>query len=117
MATRSNFMLLFQSMLLTTTTLLQNNPKPLVPISLFFILGLITCCVWLCLNCRTRAIDDAAFAKLRETDPTRVKTFMTKIDDNWVLRRFSVTFLMTYPFPVLIGFTWAVLLYYTYIGQ
>ncbi len=104
LSTRGSLMLVFQSMLLAAVAALESKIPGLHTVWWFQLLGLATCSIWLYMNVLTALAEGHIWAKLLECDP-RVKALSD-------MRRGlgSITWLMAYPLPILLGAAWAMLL-------
>jgi hypothetical protein len=105
LSTRGSLMLVFQSMLLTAMAALHTKVPSIHTLWWFQLLGVATCCIWLYMNVLTALAEGHIWRKLMECDP-RVKALSD-------MRRGlgSITWLMTYPLPILLGGIWAMLLF------
>jgi len=108
-ATRSNFLLVFQSMLFAAIASIADKTT-YIPQWLLLGLGLLSSVVWLYLNLLTNTVSKAAFAKLNNLDD-RINDVMENRKKNFLLSFGSVSWLMVYPFPLLTGIVWTVLLW------
>ena len=109
-ASRGNFLLVFQSMLLGAIAGIADK-QTFIPLWLLLIFGLITLIVWLWLNALTYVISETAFNTLVEVDE-RIKKIMLSRKSNWFLRNGSTSFIMSFVFSILTTLVWSVLLFY-----
>ena len=108
-ASRGNFLLVFQSMLFGAVAALADK-ETFIPLWLLIGLGLATSIAWLYLNWLTNVIGEGALKKLRGID-NRVDSVLRVRDNNVLLRHGSVSWMMAFLFPIMTGIVWAVLLY------
>lgn len=87
-ASRSNFLLVFQSMLFTAVTSIADK-NTFIPIWLILALGFITSVVWAYLNWLTYVVNEHVFDKLIKID-TRMKEIMTARESHSLLKKGSV---------------------------
>lgn len=113
-ATRSNFLLVFQSMLFAATAALAVSEKETYfPSSLLIVLGLISSGVWLVLNWATVVVAREALKELSESEDSdiRINSLFDSIKRKKpVYRLVSTDWIMVWVFPTITGVTWAVLL-------
>ena len=109
-ATRSNFLLVFQSMLFAAVTNISNPAATFIPLWLMLSLGFLTSVVWLYLNVLTNQIFKAAMNKVKKEDERMEALLKESRQGNFLLEKGKVSSLMTYPFPVLTGTVWVILL-------
>ena len=113
MATRSNFLMVFQSMLFAATASLINKAT-YIPQWLLICLGLISSILWLYLNMLTNTVSKAAFEEANAID-NRLDKIMKSREKVTLLKIGSNSWIMTYPFPILTTFAWLIFLH-NYIG-
>jgi hypothetical protein len=109
LATRSNFLLVFQSMLFGAVASLADK-KTFVPIWLLIVLGFSTSIVWLYLNWLTSVVSEAALSRLANVDSRIDDIFIQKKRKNIFYRRGSISWMMTWLFPLLTGSVWLMIL-------
>lgn len=110
--TRSNFLLVFQSMLFAAAAVadISDSRTVLIPIWLIILLGFSSSSVWLYLNILTNQRFKIAIEKLKEKD-ARMKELLERCHEgNFFLKHGKVSTLMTYPLPILTGTAWLILL-------
>ena len=105
LTSRGNFMLFFQSMLLTTVAILHGKIPRFEATSYLLVLGFLTAVLWLYVNFLTRLLETRAWAKLLELD-YRVKEL-----DEARKGLLSIPLVMAYPLPFLLGALWVFLLF------
>ncbi len=108
-ATRCNFLLLFQSMLFAAVTKLADKAT-YIPQWLILSLGLLSSVVWLYINISTNVIFRAAIEHLTDKDD-RLQETLNNSSEDFLHKIQRISWLMVYPFPVLTGIAWAILLY------
>lgn len=108
-ATRSNFLLVFQSMLFAAVSISNGNTS-FIPTWLIISLGLLSSVVWLYLNILTNQIFKNSIKKLKEKDDRMNELLARSRDGNFLLKHGKVSTLMTYPLPILTGIAWLYLL-------
>jgi hypothetical protein len=108
-ASRSNFLLVFQSMLFSAVASIADK-QTFIPMWLLLTFGLLTSITWFYLNWLTYVVNERVFDKLVEMDE-RLKEIMKSRDSHWLLRKGSVSFIMSFVFPFLTGIVWIILLW------
>jgi hypothetical protein len=109
-AARSNYMLIFQSMLFSAMAILEGKEKPVSYVKILAVLGLLTSIVWLYTNAVSRFSDEFLWKKLEEND-ARIKESLDARRKVLLYRNASVSFLTAYPFPALMILAWSYLLW------
>lgn len=109
-ASRSNFLLVFQSMLLGTVASIADR-QTFIPLWVLLLFGLIISIVWFYLNALTYVVSEVAFNSLTGMDD-RVRKIVHSRERNWLLKKGSTSFIMSFIFPILTEFVWAILLCY-----
>jgi hypothetical protein len=107
-ATRSNFLLVFQSMLFGAVASLADK-KTFIPIWLLIVLGFLTSVVWLYMNWLTSVVGEAALDRLKGAD-SRIDDIFIQQKTNIFYRRGSISWMMTWLFPLLSGIVWLIIL-------
>ena len=108
-ASRGNFLLVFQSMLFGAVASLADKDT-FIPVWLLIALGLATSVTWLYMNWLTSVVGDEALVKLKDVDPRLHELFEQKKGESVVYRVGSISWIMTWVFPLLTGIVWATLL-------
>ncbi len=106
---RGNFLLIFHSMLFSTAASVADK-ETFIPISLIITLGLISSIIWLYLNYLTYVVAEEAFSQLIKIDERVAKIFQVR-KNHRLLRWGSVSIIMSFIFPILIGIIWTILLW------
>lgn len=111
-ATRSNFLLVFQSMLFAAIATLSDK-NTWIPIGVILLFGLISSIIWLYLNCLTYVVTKKIYSKLTITEK-RIPPLIAVRQKYILLKNGSVTFLMAVILPTSTIAVWGTLLIYKY---
>lgn len=110
-AQRNQILLVFQSILFTALSL-SADKDIFYPAWVVIALGLAISLLWLYLNALTYVVENEAMRKLLSID-NRVKSIMQIREQSCLLRKGSVSFIMSFAFPILMLLAWlGLLLFY-----
>ncbi len=108
-ASRGNFLLVFQSMLFGAVASLADK-QTFIPLWLLIALGLATSIIWWYMNWLTNVVAEDALDKLKSVDMRLENIFEENRNKSKAYKCGSTTWIMTWVLPLLTGFVWAVLL-------
>lgn len=107
-AQRNQILLVFQSILFTALSL-SADKDIFYPAWVVILLGLAISLLWLYLNALTFVVENEAMRKLLSIDD-RVNEVLQIRKHYCLLRKGSVSFIMSFAFPILMLLAWSVLL-------
>lgn len=107
-AQRNQILLVFQSILFTALSL-SAGKDIFYPAWVVIVLGMAISLLWLYLNALTYVVENESMRRLLELD-NRIKSVLEIREKYCLLRKGSVSFIMSFAFPTLMALAWLVLL-------
>lgn len=105
LSTRSNFLLVFQSLLFAAVAGLANKPTYIPQWPLIF-LGFLSSVVWLYINLLTVVQAEEAITRLKSLDKRVEEVLESRKDKFPVIGKGSISWIFSITFPSLTGLVW-----------